>query len=58
MSLNRVFTKAEIKEMCRQSYMRGMSIQHGTITKKKTVPKVFNNWVEELIETCPLNKFK
>ena len=55
----RLFTKAEVREMCSRSYMRGMSIQHDTMTKKRRKPfKVFTQWVEELIETCPKNKFK
>lgn len=61
MSLNkeRLFNKAEVEAMCSQSYMRGMSIQHDTMTKKRFKPqKVFSVWVKELIETCPINKFK
>ena len=59
MSSSRLFTKAEVKEMCSRSYMRGMSIQHDTMTKKKMKPpKVFVDWVDDLIENCPENKFK
>lgn len=57
--MERMFNKKEVEEMCKQSYMRGMSIQHDTMTKKKMKPpKVFSEWVKELIDTCPVNKFK
>ena len=55
----RLFTKAEVQEMCSRSYMRGMSIQHNTMTKKNIKPpKVFSEWVKDLIDNCPINKFK
>jgi hypothetical protein len=39
--------------------MRGMSIQHDTMTKKKMKPpKVFVEWVKQLIDECPVGKFK
>lgn len=57
--MERTFTKAEVEKMCLRSYMRGMSIKYDTMTKKKyKVPKVFSEWVKELIDTCPINKFK
>ena len=34
----RLFTKAEVQEMCSQSYMRGKSIQQDTMIKKKIKP--------------------
>ena len=57
--MERTFTKKEVEAMCLKSYMRGMSIQYDTMTKKKMKPpKVFSEWVKELIDTCPINKFK
>ena len=57
--MERTFTKAEVEEMCLRSYMRGMSIQHDTMTKKRMKPpKVFAEWVKQLIDECPINKFK
>ena len=57
--MERTYNKKEVEAMCRQSYMRGMSIQHDSMTKKKMKPsKVFNEWVKDLIEQCPINKFK
>ena len=59
MNMERTFTKKEAEVMCSKSYMRGMSIQYDTMTKKKMKPpKVFSEWVKELIDTCPINKFK
>ena len=56
--MERLFTEAEVKAMCSQSYMRGMSIQYDTMTKKKMKPpKVFVEWVDQLIKECPKNKF-
>jgi hypothetical protein len=56
--MERTFSKEEVEKMCSQSYMRGMSIQHDTMTNKKMKPpKVFVEWVKELIDTCPTNKF-
>ncbi len=57
--MERTFNKKEVEEMCKRSYMRGMSIQHDTMTKKKMKPpKVFVEWVKQLIDECPVNKFK
>ena len=57
--MERTYNKKEVEAMCLQSYMRGMSIQHDSMTKKKMKPpKVFNEWVKDLIEQCPINKFK
>lgn len=57
--MERMFNEKEVEKMCLQSYMRGMSIQHDTMTNKKMKPpKVFAVWVKELIKTCPINKFK
>lgn len=57
--MERTFNKKEVEAMCSQSYMRGMSIQHSTMTNKKMKPpKVFVEWVKELIDECPVNKFK
>jgi hypothetical protein len=57
---DRTYTIAEIKEMCLQSYIRGMSMQYDVDMKinRRNIPKAFNIWVEELINTCPKNKFK
>ena len=57
---DRIYTIGEIKEMCMQSYMRGMSIQYDNdmkIKRKNTTPP-FSKWVDELIKTCPINRFK
>ena len=52
--MERTFNKKEVEKMCAQSYLRGMSIQHDTMTKKKMKPhKVFSEWVKQLIEECP-----
>ena len=57
--MERTFTKKEVEAMCIQSYMRGMMIQYNVMAKKNTKPpKVFVEWVKELIDTCPINKFK
>jgi hypothetical protein len=57
--MERTFNRKEVEEMCKQSYMRGMSIQHDTMTKKKMKPpKVFVEWVKQLIDECPVGKFK
>ena len=57
--MERTFNKKEVEEMCKQSYMRGMSIQQDTMVKKKMKqPKVFTEWVNQLIDECPVNKFK
>ena len=57
--MERTFNKKEVEEMCKQSYMRGMSIQHDTMIKKKMKPlKVFTEWVKQLIDECPVGKFK
>jgi hypothetical protein len=56
--MERTFNRKEVEEMCKQSYMRGMSIQHDTMTKKKMKPKAFVEWVKQLIDECPVNKFK
>jgi hypothetical protein len=57
--MERTFNRKEVEEMCKHSYMRGMSIQHDTMTKKKMKPpKVFAEWVKQLIDECPINKFK
>lgn len=59
MNIERTFTKKEVEAMCFKSYTRGMSIKYDTMTKKKyKPPKVFSEWVKELIDTCPINKFK
>ena len=58
-TIERTFNRKEVEEMCKQSYMRGMSIQHDTMTKKKMKPpKVFVEWVKQLIDECPVGKFK
>lgn len=57
--MERTYNKKEVEAMCLQSYMRGMSIQHDSMTKNKMKPlRVFNEWVKDLIEQCPINKFK
>ena len=57
--MERTFNKKEVEAMCLQSYMRGMSIQHDSMTKKKMEPpKVFAEWVKQLIDECPIGKFK
>ena len=57
--MERTFNRKEVEEMCKHSYMRGMSIQHDSMTKKKMKPpKVFAEWVKQLIDECPINKFK
>lgn len=57
--MERMFNKKEVEKMCLQSYMRGMSIQHDCMTKKKRkISKVFSEWVAQLINECPVNKFK
>lgn len=58
--MERTFNKKEVEKMCVMSYMRGMSIQYDAMSNKKIrrIPKVFNLWIKELIETCPKNNFK
>lgn len=57
--MERTFNKKEVEEMCTRSYLRGMSIQYDTMSKKRMKPpKVFTKWVMELIDTCPIDKFK
>lgn len=57
--MERKFNKKEVEEMCKQSYMRGMSIQNDTMNKIKTKPqKTFVKWVRQLIDECPINEFK
>lgn len=53
--MEKTFTKKEVEAMCRQSYMRGMMIQHGESSNKKP-RKVFNQWLQELIEQLPILK--
>ena len=54
-----MFNEKEVEAMCSQSYMRGMSVQYGSMTKKKMkTPMVFIEWVKKLIAECPVNKFK
>jgi hypothetical protein len=56
--MSRMFTEKEVEAMCSQSYMRGMSIQHDTMTNKRMKPPmVFVEWVKKLIAECPVNKF-
>lgn len=55
--MERTFSKEEVEKMCTQSYMRGMMVQQETQTKKQKPRKVFVEWVKELIDTCPINKF-
>ena len=58
-TIERTFNRKEVEEMCKRAYLRGMSIQHDAMTKKKmTPPKVFVEWLKELIDECPINKFK
>lgn len=55
----RTFNKKEVEEMCLRSYLRGMSIQYDTMTKKRMKPtKAFVEWVKQLIDECPVGKFK
>jgi|TARA_B110000503_G_scaffold128358_1_gene199252 predicted SnoaL-like aldol condensation-catalyzing enzyme len=55
--MERTFNKKEVEKMCAQSYLRGMSIQHNTmVNKKMKPPKVFVQWVEQLIDECPIIK--
>lgn len=58
--MERTFNSEEVKEMCSQSYMRGMMIQYeGQSKTKKLKPrKVFNEWVKDLINECPFIKVK
>lgn len=56
--MERTFNKKEVEEMCNQSYMRGMMIQYESQLKRKRPRKVFSKWVKELIDECPVNKFK
>jgi hypothetical protein len=56
--MERTFTKKEVEAMCSQSYMRGMMVQYETQTKKQKPRKVFVEWVKQLIDECPVNKFK
>ena len=56
--MERTFNKKEVEEMCTQSYMRGMMVQYGTQTKTRKPRKVFVEWVKQLIDECPVNKFK
>ena len=56
--MERTFSKEEVEEMCTQSYMRGMMVQYESQIKKQKPRKVFVEWVKELIDTCPINKFK
>lgn len=57
--MERTFNKKEVEKMCSQSYMRGMMIQYESQSKiKRRKPKkIFNEWVKELIDKCPINKF-
>lgn len=59
-TMERTFNKKEVEEMCNQSYMRGMMIQYESQLKRKRKRprKVFSKWVKELIDECPVNKFK
>jgi len=58
--MERTFNRKEVEEMCKQSYMRGMMIQNETQSqmKKRKPRKVFVEWVNQLIDECPINKFK
>jgi hypothetical protein len=51
--MERKYTKEEVEAMCSRSYLRGMSIQVQAKSKSKKPPKVFTEWVKELIEKCP-----
>jgi len=54
--MERTFNSKEVEAMCTQSYMRGMMVQYDAQTKKPR--KVFAEWVKQLIDECPVNKFK
>jgi hypothetical protein len=57
--MERTFNRKEVEEMCRQSYIRGMMIQHGVTKKKiKPPPKVFVEWLKQLIDECPVDNEK
>ncbi len=58
--MERMFNEKEVEAMCSQSYMRGMSIQHDVMAtnKKAKNPTVFTKWVKQLINECPIGKFK
>jgi hypothetical protein len=55
--MERTYNKKEVEEMCKRSYMRGMSIQYSITSKKMKAPKVFSTWVKELINECPISKY-
>jgi hypothetical protein len=58
--MKRTFNEKEVEAMCTQSYMRGMMVQYENQTKvKKTKSrKVFVDWIKQIIDECPVNKFK
>jgi hypothetical protein len=61
--MERTFNRKEVEEMCKRAYLRGMSIQYDGMTKNKMKPpKVFVEWLKELIDECPdecpIDKFK
>ena len=58
--MERMFSREEVENMCSESYMRGMMVQYESNQSNKTRKpiKVFVEWLKELIDTCPTNKFK
>jgi len=57
-TMEKTFTQKEVEAMCTQSYMRGMMIQYEAGTNSKKPRKVFNQWLQELIQELPVGKFK
>ena len=56
--MEKTFTQKEVEAMCTQSYMRGMMIQYEAGTNSKKPRKVFNQWLQELIQELTVGKFK
>lgn len=56
--MERTFNRKEVEEMCKRSYMRGMMIQYGTTKKKIKPPKVFVEWLKQLIDEYPVDNEK
>jgi hypothetical protein len=57
--MERTFNRKEVEAMCSQSYMRGSMTQYQTMSKEKVKKrKPFVEWVKQLIDECPVGKFK
>jgi hypothetical protein len=47
--MEKEYTRKEVEEMCKQSYLRGMMVQQEANTNK--VRKPFVEWLSNLIDT-------